>query len=59
MCFCSGQKNTSRERVMFIERHAEGNYRTKHAETARFYYTTIHIHGHRYTDTGAYTNTDM
>ena len=25
---------------MFIERHAEGNYITKHAETARFYYTT-------------------
>ena len=47
------------ERVMFIERHAEGSYRTKHAETARFYYTTIPIHLHRYTDTGAYTNTDM
>ena len=28
---------------MFIERHAEGNYKTKHAETARFYYThTLH-----------------
>ena len=38
---------------MFIERHAEGNYRTKHAETARFYYTTIHIHLHRYTKTHA------
>ena len=38
---------------MFIERHAEGNYKTKHAETARFYYTTIHIHVHRYTKTHA------
>ena len=36
---------------MFIERHAEGNYNTKHAKTARFYYTTIHIHLHLYTYT--------
>ena len=36
---------------MFIERHAEGNYKTKHAETARFYYTTIHIHVHLHTYT--------
>ena len=49
----------AREMLMFIERHAEGNYKTKHAKTARFYYSTIHIHVHRYTDTCAYTNTDM
>ena len=40
-----------REKVLFIERHAEGNYKTKHAETARFYYTTIHIHIHLHTHT--------
>ena len=40
-----------REKLLFIERHAEGNYKTKHAKTARFYYTTIHIHVPTYTDT--------
>jgi len=39
--------------LLFIERHAEGNYKTKHAKTARFYYTTIHIHVQTYTDTHA------
>ena len=42
---------------MFIERHAEGNYKTKHAETAGFYYATIHRHLHTYTDTHAETDT--
>ena len=35
---------------MCIERHAEGNYKTKHAETRNppgFYYTSIHIHTYR------------
>jgi len=27
---------------------AEGTYNTKHAEAARLYYTTIHIHIHNY-----------
>ena len=44
-----------REKLLFIERHAEGNYKTKHAKTARFYYTTIHIHVHTYTNAHADT----
>ena len=35
--------------VCLLKVIAEGTYNTKHAEAARFYYTTIYIHTHTHT----------
>ena len=41
---------------MFIERHAEGNYKTKHTET-RLGSTILLIHTHVHTDTVTHADT--
>ena len=45
-----------RERVMFIERHAEGNYKTKHADSAETRLgSTILLYTDTYTQTQTHT----